>query len=243
MKRAQVPAGVCIVWLALATTLAQQPQKPSEDPLLKQVEEMGKRCHAESNQFREQGGKAGDPSDPARKWAPLFWRFREQHPGTPVATRATRAALSWWRHADQDQEVVARAEKLPPEDSAWERVIDVFQDSARKTGAWARFTSKAESLVQASTDKKLVGLVQMELGKAYLQQDKPERAKTVFQALVSEAPGSSTAENAKQFIYEINHLNVGQPAPQFQAKTIDGAPISSQDFRGKVMLLNFWASW
>ena len=233
----------CFVWLALAAASAQQPQKPPEDPLLKQVEEMAKRCHAESNQFREQGGKAGDPSDPARKWAALFWSFREQHPGTPAATRATRAALSWWRHADQDQEVMARAEKLPPGDPAWQLVIDVFRDSARKTGAWPRFTSKVESLAQASTDKKLTGLVQMELGKAYLAQGQPEQAKAAFQAILNQGPGSSAAEDAKQFIYEIDHLNVGQPAPQLQAKTIDGAAISSQDFRGKVVLLSFWASW
>jgi tetratricopeptide (TPR) repeat protein len=231
--------GACILWLAPA----QQLQKPPEDPLLKQVAEMSKRCLAESNQFREQGGKAGDPGDPALNWAPLFWRVRVEHPGTVAADRATRAAFSWWRHADQDQEVMARAEKLPSDDPAWERVIYVFKESARKTEAWKRFTDKAESLLSLLKDKKLRAAVWKELGSAYLSQDKPEQAKAAFQAILNESPGASEAEDAEQFIYEINHLNVGQPAPQFHAQTIDGAPISSQDLRGKVVLLNFWASW
>jgi len=233
----------CFVWLTLATAPAQQPPKPSEDPVLKQVADMSKRCLAESNQFREEGGKAGDPGDPARKWATLFWRIREEHPGTPAADRATRAAFSWWRHADQDEEVMARAEKLPADDPAWERVIYILKESARKRGAWARFTNKAESLLSVSKDKKLRAAVWKEVGSAYLSQDKPEQAKGAFEAILKEAPGSSEAEDAKQFIHEINHLNVGQPAPRFQAKTVDGAPISSQDFRGKVVLLSFWASW
>jgi len=198
---------------------------------------------AESNQFREEGGKAGDPSDPARKWAPLFWQMREQHPGTAAADQATRAAFSWWRHADQDEEVMARAEKLPADDPAWERVIYILKESARKRGAWARFTAKAESLLSVTKDKKLRAAVWKELGSAYLSQGKPEQAKAAFEAILKEAGDPELVESAKGFIYEINHLNVGQPAPQFQAKTIDGALISSQDFRGKVVLLSFWASW
>lgn len=33
------------------------------------------------------------------------------------------------------------------------------------------------------------------------------------------------------------------PAPAFSAKTLDGKPVSLETLRGKVVLLNFWASW
>ena len=35
----------------------------------------------------------------------------------------------------------------------------------------------------------------------------------------------------------------GQPAPNFSATDIDGKPISLRDYRGKVVLLDFWAVW
>lgn len=35
----------------------------------------------------------------------------------------------------------------------------------------------------------------------------------------------------------------GDPAPDFVLATYDGQQISSQDLRGKVVVLNFWASW
>lgn len=36
---------------------------------------------------------------------------------------------------------------------------------------------------------------------------------------------------------------VGKPAPNFVLPSLSGEPISSEQFRGKTLVLNFWASW
>lgn len=36
---------------------------------------------------------------------------------------------------------------------------------------------------------------------------------------------------------------VGAPAPAYAARTLDGTPVSLADQRGKVVLLNIWATW
>jgi peroxiredoxin len=38
-------------------------------------------------------------------------------------------------------------------------------------------------------------------------------------------------------------LHVGDVAPDFAVKTVDGAPLKLADFRGKYVLLDFWATW
>ena len=38
-------------------------------------------------------------------------------------------------------------------------------------------------------------------------------------------------------------LQTGRPAPDFTLKGLDGQPVSLSQFRGKVVLLDFWASW
>jgi cytochrome c-type biogenesis protein len=38
-------------------------------------------------------------------------------------------------------------------------------------------------------------------------------------------------------------IEVGRPAPEYVATTIDGTPISLEAQRGKVVLLNIWATW
>ena len=35
----------------------------------------------------------------------------------------------------------------------------------------------------------------------------------------------------------------GQPAPDFHVSALDGSPISLEPYRGKVVLLNVWATW
>src|SRR5215211_7520248 len=36
---------------------------------------------------------------------------------------------------------------------------------------------------------------------------------------------------------------VGKPAPTWEAKDVEGKPFQSSDLKGKVALVNFWATW
>jgi peroxiredoxin len=38
-------------------------------------------------------------------------------------------------------------------------------------------------------------------------------------------------------------INVGNRAPDFTLEALDGSEVSLQDHRGKVVLINFWATW
>jgi len=38
-------------------------------------------------------------------------------------------------------------------------------------------------------------------------------------------------------------IGLGNLAPNFQLKTLDGRDVSLEDYRGNVVLVNFWATW
>ena len=40
-----------------------------------------------------------------------------------------------------------------------------------------------------------------------------------------------------------NHLAQGTPAPRFDLPSVDGARVNLQDYKGKTVLLHFWATW
>ena len=41
----------------------------------------------------------------------------------------------------------------------------------------------------------------------------------------------------------VDQLRAGAPAPQFQLNSSSGKPLSLADLKGRIVLVNFWASW
>ena len=50
-------------------------------------------------------------------------------------------------------------------------------------------------------------------------------------------------EKAAEYRLLAAELTLGRPAPDFTLKDINGETVSLKDFRGKVVLLDFWATW
>lgn len=81
------------------------------------------------------------------------------------------------------------------------------------------------------------------IGDIQLQTHRLSEAKKTFQKVLQAGPDEFWAILAKGNIFEIEHLQVGMVAPDFSTRTVDGRPLSLRDFRGKVVLVDFWATW
>jgi thiol-disulfide isomerase/thioredoxin len=76
---------------------------------------------------------------------------------------------------------------------------------------------------------------------AHLGQDDAARAR--FEEFVKAAPaGDPTRQRALRFINR-PELVRAKMAPPFSVTTVDGLKISMDDLQGKVVLLDFWATW
>jgi thiol-disulfide isomerase/thioredoxin len=56
-------------------------------------------------------------------------------------------------------------------------------------------------------------------------------------------PGVKIGEVAKSSIFEIKNLGIGKVIPDIKAEDLDGVTFKLSDYRGKVVMLSFWASW
>ena len=54
---------------------------------------------------------------------------------------------------------------------------------------------------------------------------------------------NSAVKNFVDKVMKLKSVQVGQPAPDFTINGIDGNPIKLADFKGKYVLIDFWASW
>ena len=76
-----------------------------------------------------------------------------------------------------------------------------------------------------------------------LIEPKVEVLETVYAAFDSTIKQSRYGKTINETVLAIKKTAVGQPAPEFTMNNRDGKPVSLSNTRGKIMLLDFWASW
>lgn len=59
----------------------------------------------------------------------------------------------------------------------------------------------------------------------------------------TDARGQSLADVAGKALFEIQYLSIGKVAPDIEAEDLDGETFKLSDYRGKVVVLDFWGDW
>ena len=67
--------------------------------------------------------------------------------------------------------------------------------------------------------------------------------KKVDEALVKKMPNDPWVADFHKKVESIVNLYVGEPAPDFTLNNTEGTPTSLSSLKGKVVLIDFWASW
>jgi len=61
---------------------------------------------------------------------------------------------------------------------------------------------------------------------------------------VADPEGGTVGERAKEQLDMLLHpLVIGKPSPEIEGEDIDGKKFKLRDYRGKVVLLDFWGNW
>lgn len=73
------------------------------------------------------------------------------------------------------------------------------------------------------------------------QEGSVDRALQMYKILAEKFPGN---ENSRFAAGNVTRLSaVGQPIEGLKGSSLDGAPVALDDFRGKVVLVDYWATW
>ena len=65
----------------------------------------------------------------------------------------------------------------------------------------------------------------------------------LFEALSPALKATPQGRDYGSMVQALKDVGVGQPAPAFSQSTPDGKTVSLADYRGKYVLIDFWASW
>lgn len=72
---------------------------------------------------------------------------------------------------------------------------------------------------------------------------KPDMVEPVYNSLDSSVRFSMEGLQFAERIRITKYTSIGSEAPDFEMDDVDGNPLKLSDFRGKYVLLDFWASW
>jgi len=195
------------------------------------------------NAFYGAKGKKDMAKHPGRRWAEIFWQYRAAHPGTDAANQAGFRAVYFLMQADDADGALAKLATLGPDDPVWPSAV----------GALAFYRSKdrdravqlMEKLVQQTQRERTKAVAYYHLAGAYQRKD-PEKSKAYLRAAIEAAKAAPSARDwadSEDFLFELTNLNVGQVFPTFSAPTTDNKTFAPEDLRGKIVFLNFWATW
>lgn len=68
-------------------------------------------------------------------------------------------------------------------------------------------------------------------------------ARALLESLGTQFKDTRYAGEAAAYLFELDHLQVGMVAPDFESTDQDGTKFKLSDYRGKVVLLDFWGFW
>jgi peroxiredoxin len=70
-----------------------------------------------------------------------------------------------------------------------------------------------------------------------------DERETILHTLTAGARANAPAHRLQQSIRIARLTGIGRPAPEFTQNDTLGRPVSLKDFKGKYVLIDFWASW
>jgi cytochrome oxidase Cu insertion factor (SCO1/SenC/PrrC family) len=54
---------------------------------------------------------------------------------------------------------------------------------------------------------------------------------------------TTIADRAAGELFEIRNLAIGKPVPDIEGEDLDGKPFKLSEYRGKVVVIDFWGNW
>jgi hypothetical protein len=222
--------------------LAQGPPAVADAIAVAEIRQTVESAWKDVQAYDKAGGKPGAPDHPALKWHATLWTYREQHPGTEAAARATADAIRLLVRGQFWEQAHARTGVVAVDDPAWERLSSAIYEEGSTRKDFAYTIATLSKVAATSTRPTIKAAVLLDVGRARRRQGDMAAAKESLEASRSAAPGSASSEEADRVLYEITHLSVGLPAPIFSAKGRNGKIVDLAAFRGRPVVLVFWST-
>jgi len=249
MWRSIVIMVITVVVLAPQSAAATEPfGKPDRVERLKAIREEYAKARADFGKAIQAGTIKPDADGEYPGWAEIVKRFTKQarevidaEPADGVGLEALMFCLSDLGAGDLEPGLY----RLVLKHHAASETIDPL---VRQRSAPADFL---RGVAAHSPHSRIRIWAKYHLAENLYRDGKPKEAEPLLEALKVDAEAKdlggytfgTLADTATRLLFEVRRLNVGQEAPEMDGTDLDDKPIKLSEFRGKVTLLVYWATW
>ncbi len=207
-------------------------------------------------QLRQAKDDETKPADPANEFVPKFRAYARSHAGKTDAI----PALAWMV---QITGLASAGAELSPDaswalaqlmnhaaDPAVTDALSILRSAASTWGA-KPLVPLFEKIYEVNPDPEAKANALYSRGFALCADprdsvDRDARRKQgleLLHAVSREFPDTKAAAWAEPYAFEAEHLQLGMKAPDFAGEDESGKPVKLSDFKGKVVVIDFWGFW
>lgn len=198
-----------------------------------------------TNEERSKYRKEHDPD--VDEFAERFLALADKHPKSEACARA----LAWVSTRVEDEDLVRRTvERLASDHASSPYTAKVFGRLEVTEGAWV--DELLDGLVDSSKSAEVRGGAMLSLARRAIEGPGTGSKRTAAQAealLVqiveqyADAGGGKLRERAERELFSLRNLTIGKIAPDIEGEDLDGVRFKLSDYRGKVVVVDFWGNW
>jgi hypothetical protein len=179
----------------------------------------------------------------AETYAPRFVEFAKASPDDPTAVDA----LVW---------VASRTYNGAEHDEALKLLSTRYVESDKLQQACQRLaysqspaaSDALRAIAEKNPNKQVKAYAAFALGQHYMNREKAAEAEKAFEDVAAKYADVASfrgtlGEAAKANLHEIRDLAVGKVAPEIEGVDVDGKTMKLSQYRGKVVVLDFWGDW
>lgn len=248
----------CLVTILLATTICAQPSKPTKTKT--KLDLQYERLQLEFEKAQQeyfapyrlaktdqeiQAIKLDPAKDPTKRFLPKFQKFARQSGNTDAASLA-------WMTIFQIAGTDGRAEAFDalvkgwPDSQLMEQLVTAVAYSyfELRDQRFERVMQNLDRIGFATSSRNVKAAVLYYQANTIKESSKfSSQGRFLYERVLSMYPETPVAGQARGALYEMDFLSVGKVAPDFEATDENGASFKLSDYRGKVVVLDFWGFW
>jgi hypothetical protein len=255
---ALVLAGAFALVLARAQTPAPATGTPQErlDALVERMEDATNEFFKVEwrKEMSDEERQALYAKRPGLEFVPEFEALAVEAKGTDVAAEARLTAFGIQCNFQQKTEAGATLEKLLDESIGSKALSELppQMQGYRQMAGKERVTNTLEMVLQKTPHDVVKASCLLTLGEMFCASNASEtqmaKGRKYFERLIAEYPTAKGKygvykEAAEGFLFALDNLQIGKQAPDFEVTDENGTKFKLSDYRGKVVVIDFWGMW